>query len=266
MVFSNSAPSFSMVIFCNHSMTSAYAQALLGLYKNKGISIMYSAMIREDFFGGGKSWFVNNWESYLLIRFGSLEEIPFNPSSVLAQCGTAIKAEPVEWIKIFGNRPVNFAQKPLGPLHNFIKQLSNPADVILDAFAGTGSTSVAALQLHRSTIAIKSDPTQFGILTECVQKLLEDPLFHLSAQDEAVEKEVEEKQPKVSQDPLAPIAVEEEVVPSVSLLNCPLCSEPIQDDKLRLACSECNMACHPHCIVDPNSDKPFCNEICQKVA
>ncbi len=60
VVFNNSATSFSMVIFCNHSMTSAYAQALLGLYKNKGISIMYGAMIREDFFGGGKSWFVNN--------------------------------------------------------------------------------------------------------------------------------------------------------------------------------------------------------------
>ncbi len=93
-------------------------------------------------------------------------------------------------------------------------------------------------------------------------------MFHLFVQDEAAEKEVEEKQleDQVSQDPLAPTAVEEEVVPFVSVLNCPLCSEPIQDDEPRLACSKCNMSCHPRCMVDTNSDKPFCSEICQKAA
>jgi len=53
-----------------------------------------------------------------------------------------------------GNR-LHPTQKPVDLLSKFIRSYSRPGDVILDPFAGSGSTAVAAKQLKRHFVAIE---------------------------------------------------------------------------------------------------------------
>lgn len=60
------------------------------------------------------------------------------------------------WGKYTGNR-LHPTQKPLEILRPLIKAYSQVGDVVLDPFAGSGSTLLAARQLHRSWIGIELD-------------------------------------------------------------------------------------------------------------
>lgn len=60
------------------------------------------------------------------------------------------------WGKYTGNR-LHPTQKPLEILRPLIKTYSNIGDVVLDPFAGSGSTILAAEQLGRSWIGIEMD-------------------------------------------------------------------------------------------------------------
>ena len=53
--------------------------------------------------------------------------------------------------KIFGKHPT---QKPLALLDRILRASSDPGDLILDPFAGSGTTVIAALRLARSAIAV----------------------------------------------------------------------------------------------------------------
>lgn len=60
------------------------------------------------------------------------------------------------WGKYTGNK-FHPTQKPLEVLRALIKSYSEIGDVVLDPFAGSGSTVLAAQQLHRSWIGIEMD-------------------------------------------------------------------------------------------------------------
>jgi site-specific DNA-methyltransferase (adenine-specific) len=49
-------------------------------------------------------------------------------------------------------------QKPLGILERIVRVHSNPGDTVLDFFAGSGTTGVAALRNHRNAILIDQSP------------------------------------------------------------------------------------------------------------
>ena len=57
--------------------------------------------------------------------------------------------------KQFGKHPT---QKPLGLIERCLRASTNEGDVVLDPFAGSGSTGVAALALGRRFIGIEIDP------------------------------------------------------------------------------------------------------------
>ncbi len=57
-------------------------------------------------------------------------------------------------------------QKPLGILKRIIRASSNPGDMILDFFAGSGTTGVAALDLGRSFILVDSNPEAIDVMRE----------------------------------------------------------------------------------------------------
>lgn len=58
----------------------------------------------------------------------------------------------------------NIAAKPIGILSDFIEWGTKPGDWVLDAFAGTGSTSRAALMKRRNTFAVENDKRQLTLL------------------------------------------------------------------------------------------------------
>jgi site-specific DNA-methyltransferase (adenine-specific) len=57
--------------------------------------------------------------------------------------------------KTFGKHPT---QKPLALLERIIEACTNPGDLVLDPFVGSGTTGVAAIRLNRRFIGIELDP------------------------------------------------------------------------------------------------------------
>lgn len=55
-------------------------------------------------------------------------------------------------------------QKPLGVMRRIIGASSNPGDLVLDFFAGSGTTGVAALELGRKFCLIDSNPEAFEVM------------------------------------------------------------------------------------------------------
>lgn len=80
-----------------------------------------------------------------------------------------------ERMKRHDGSAANLAQKPLALLGLWIGWASKPGDWVLDAFAGTGGTTVAALQLGRNACAVELDPKlipyiEHRIQQECIQQ------------------------------------------------------------------------------------------------
>ena len=64
-----------------------------------------------------------------------------------------------------GNR-AHKQQSPIQLLIRIILSSTNPGDVVLDPFAGSGTTLVVASQLNRKSIGIELDPHNVKIITE----------------------------------------------------------------------------------------------------
>ncbi|WP_077293791.1 DNA-methyltransferase [Yersinia proxima] len=58
------------------------------------------------------------------------------------------------------------AQKPVKLLENLISLVTIPGQTVLDPFAGSGSTAIAANNLKRGYIMIERDPEIFSIMTQ----------------------------------------------------------------------------------------------------
>ena len=57
-------------------------------------------------------------------------------------------------------------QKPLGVLRRIIQASSNPGDLVLDFFAGSGTTGAAALELGRRFLLIDNNPQAIQVMKE----------------------------------------------------------------------------------------------------
>lgn len=62
------------------------------------------------------------------------------------------------------------AQKPVKLLETLISLVTIPGQVVLDPFAGSGSTAIAALNLKRDFIMIEKDPNIFSIMNDRLSK------------------------------------------------------------------------------------------------
>lgn len=60
-------------------------------------------------------------------------------------------------------------QKPIAVMRHFIETLTNPGETVLDPFAGSGSTLVAAAELGRVPLGIELDPSYCDLITARLQ-------------------------------------------------------------------------------------------------
>jgi len=81
------------------------------------------------------------------VIFGKAAGSTFN-----AHCRKPIWHSPVVY------KPVHPTQKPLSIIKDMIVTSSNPGDIVLDPFLGSGTTAVAAKQLGRRWIGIEINP------------------------------------------------------------------------------------------------------------
>lgn len=57
-------------------------------------------------------------------------------------------------------------QKPLALMRHFIETLTHPGQTVLDPFAGSGSTLVAAMELGRESVGIELDPQYHQLIKD----------------------------------------------------------------------------------------------------
>lgn len=73
-----------------------------------------------------------------------------------------------------GKNKIHPTQKPVEILEYFIELLSNQGDTVLDTFAGSGSTGVAAYNLNRKCILIERDTEMFTKMKNRINNLDKD--------------------------------------------------------------------------------------------
>lgn len=71
-------------------------------------------------------------------------------------------------------RTIHKTQKPLKLFEELVKEHSNEKDVILDCFAGSGTSAIAAINTNRNYICIEKDDTYFDLMVERVEKRLKE--------------------------------------------------------------------------------------------
>jgi len=84
-----------------------------------------------------------------------------------------------ERIRVNGEK-AHTTQKPESLLYRVILSSSNPGDVVLDPFFGTGTTGAVAKRLHRHWIGIERDPEYARVAQERIN-MVTPPLFEESA-------------------------------------------------------------------------------------
>jgi site-specific DNA-methyltransferase (adenine-specific) len=63
-------------------------------------------------------------------------------------------------------KKIHPTQKPVELLEYLIELFSNEGDLVLDTFAGSGSTGLAAQKRNRRFILIERDPRMFAAMSE----------------------------------------------------------------------------------------------------
>jgi site-specific DNA-methyltransferase (adenine-specific) len=108
-------------------------------------------------------WYAKDPERYTF-RFDDMERIPYMAPNLVGPEKARRGKTPTDvwWHTIVptnGKERTGYAtQKPLGVLKRIIEVHSNPGDVVLDFFAGSGTTGEAAARANRDFILIDSNP------------------------------------------------------------------------------------------------------------
>ncbi len=95
---------------------------------------------------------------------------PFNDGKQMRSVWNLPICKGKERIRVNGER-VHSAQKPLALMYRVILSSTNPGDVILDPFFGTGTTGAAAKILHRNWIGIEQDQSYIPIARDRIEQI-----------------------------------------------------------------------------------------------
>lgn len=104
----------------------------------------------------GNNNFLQSLELALVLRKGS-PKFRFNGKGQPHNFFKSPQVGGNERVKGHDGSAVNVAQKPLMLMSLWVLWASQPGDWVLDAFAGTGTTTIAALQQGRNACAVEQD-------------------------------------------------------------------------------------------------------------
>ena len=107
----------------------------------------------KDEDGKPKGWFIN--EEGERVRWTGIGNVWHYTSPV--------------WSSI-EEKPQHPCQKPLMMIERIIEAHTNENDIVLDCFAGSGTTGIAAKKLNRNYILIEKDEEYFDIIKERMKK------------------------------------------------------------------------------------------------
>jgi len=114
-------------------------------------------------------WYAKDPGNYLF-NYDELERIPYMAPGLVGPEKAARGKTPTDtwWMTIVsptGKEKTGYpTQKPLGLLKRIIQASSRPGDTVLDFFAGSGTTGVAAHQLGRQFILMDNNPEAIEVM------------------------------------------------------------------------------------------------------
>lgn len=138
--------------FCVSFYAWANAHKFVSAYHAAGFHIAGHFVFPKHYTSGKGRVCYRHEAAYLLVK----GRPPERPSLI---------GDVIPWRTYTHNR-LHPSQKPLGILTPLIEAFSDPGDVVLDPFAGSGSTCVAARRAGRDFIGIELDADYHAIATE----------------------------------------------------------------------------------------------------
>lgn len=120
-------------------------------------------------------WYAMNPEDYVF-NFDEMDRIPYMaPGLVTPEKAERGKTPTDVWwhtiVPTNGKEKTGYpTQKPLGILNRIIKIHSQPEDVVLDFFAGSGTTGEAAASNRRDFVLIDSNPEAVEVMAQRLQR------------------------------------------------------------------------------------------------
>ena len=114
-------------------------------------------------------WYAVDPKRYTF-RFEDMERIPYMAPGLVGKDKAARGKTPTDvwWHTIVptnGKERTGYpTQKPLGVLRRIVSVHSNPGDVVMDFFAGSGTTGEAAAQAGRNAVLIDSNPDDIAVM------------------------------------------------------------------------------------------------------
>ncbi len=113
-------------------------------------------------------WAKKDQDAKYTINYHAMK--PFNDGKQMRSTWRLPICKGGERIRFNGER-VHSTQKPLALLYRVILSSTNPGDVILDPFFGTGTTGAAAKILHRNWIGIEKNPRYIPAARERIDRV-----------------------------------------------------------------------------------------------
>lgn len=114
-------------------------------------------------------WYTRNPSSYVF-HYEEMDRIPYMAPGLVGKDKAARGKTPTDvwWHTIVspgGKERTGYAtQKPLGVLERIVKVHSDPGDLILDFFAGSGTTGEAAARNGREFLLVDKSPESFEVM------------------------------------------------------------------------------------------------------
>ena len=125
-------------------------------------------------------WYTRSAREYTF-RFDDMDRIPYMAPRLVGKEKAARGKTPTDvwWHTIVspnGKEKTGYAtQKPLGVLDRVIKVHSNPGDLVMDFFAGSGTTGESAGRNGRDFVLVDSNPEAIQVMAKRLRAF--DPEF-----------------------------------------------------------------------------------------
>ena len=116
-------------------------------------------------------WYAKDPNQYTF-NFEEMDRIPYMAPGLVGKEKAKRGKTPTDvwWHTIVGTRSLEKngypTQKPLGILNRIIKIHSNPSDLVLDCFAGSGSFGEAAALNNRNSILMDKNPNAISLILQ----------------------------------------------------------------------------------------------------
>lgn len=126
-------------------------------------------------------WFAKSPSKYIF-NYDAVDRIPYMAPGLAGSVKAERGKTPTDtWWNTIAHADVNErtdypTQKPLAILDRIIRVHSNPGDIVMDFFAGSGTTGVAALNNGRRCVLIDESPDAIRVIRERLSACRTQPL------------------------------------------------------------------------------------------